>query len=159
MLILRDGSVIGLTDRMNHPAEVLIVGIYQDPSGPEIAALGTGVDARTAAELTAVLSAVGATGKPEEITRVPAPSKTGSRSVVAVGLGEKFSVDGEQIRRSAGAAARALSGVESVVCTMSSSILPPPLKVWHSARSRSTLTSRIDPSASATIGCRRSTSW
>lgn len=119
MLILRDGSVIGLTDRMNHPAEVLIVGIYQDPSGPEIAALGTGVDARTAAELTAVLSAVGATGKPEEITRVPAPSKTGSRSVVAVGLGEKFSVDGEQIRRSAGAAARALSGVESVVCTMS----------------------------------------
>ncbi|GAB7520080.1 leucyl aminopeptidase [Rhodococcus qingshengii] len=119
MLTLRDGSVLVLTDRINHPAEVLIVGIYQDPAGPVIAAPGIGVDARTAAELAALLSAVGATGKPEEVTRIPAPSETGVRSVVAVGLGEQLAVDDEQIRKSAGAAARTLSGVESVVCTMS----------------------------------------
>lgn len=119
MLTFRDGSVLALTDRMNHQAEVLIVAIYQDPAGPVIAAPGIGADARTAAELAALLSAVGATGKPEEVTRIPAPSETGVRSVVAVGLGEEFAVDDEQIRRSAGAAARTLNGVESVVCTMS----------------------------------------
>lgn len=124
-----------------------------------IAAPGIGVDARTAAELAALLSAVGATGKPEEVTRIPAPSETGVRSVVAVGLGEQLAVDDEQIRKSAGAAARTLSGVESVVCTMSLLDLAATAEGLALGAFSFDAHKADRPTGWAAVRCRRSTSW
>src|SRR5690606_8480145 len=59
-------------------------------------------------------------GKPEELTRVPAPALLADvTSVLAVGLGAAEKIDAEQVRRSAGVAGRALAGTELVASTLS----------------------------------------
>lgn len=103
-----DVLVIGLTSSENGPA-IVPDDLFDDVLAPEV---------RT--ELLDQLGAVGAKGKAEELTRVPAPAALdGVTSVLAVGLGAAEKVDEEQIRRSAGVAARALSGTELVVTTLS----------------------------------------
>ncbi len=62
---------------------------------------------------------MGAKGRGEELTRVPAPVSLPVASVLAVGLGDADKIDAEQVRRSAGTAARALTGVETVATTLS----------------------------------------
>jgi leucyl aminopeptidase len=71
------------------------------------------------ATLQEQLRAVGAKGKAEELTRIPAPTGLGAKSVLAVGLGAAEKIDAEQIRRSAGVAARSLTGVDLAVTTLS----------------------------------------
>lgn len=63
--------------------------------------------------------AVGATGKADEVVRIPAPAGLAVASVLAVGLGNAADIDSERIRHSAGTAARALSGVETAATTLS----------------------------------------
>ncbi|WP_306359180.1 leucyl aminopeptidase [Nocardia sp. CC227C] len=103
-------------------ADVLVIGLTSSDDGPAIApadAFGDVLDADTRATLLAALTAVGAKGKAEELTRVPAPAGLGTDSVLAVGLGALDKVDAEQIRKSAGVAGRALSGVGTAVTTLS----------------------------------------
>lgn len=100
-------------------AEILVVGLTSGPDGPEIA-LSEGIVAEDVlAEILDSLIAVGATGKPEQLTRVPAPSELSVTSVLAVGLGSADKLGSEQIRKSAGAAARSLSGIDTVATTLS----------------------------------------
>ncbi len=108
--------VVGIGD-----ADVLVVGLFSGEDGPVLApsdafedVLG---DAREA--LVEQLRAVGAKGKAEELTRVPAPEGLGVTSVLAVGLGAEEKADAEQVRKSAGAAGRALAGVATAVTTLS----------------------------------------
>ncbi|GAA5058485.1 leucyl aminopeptidase [Nocardia callitridis] len=77
------------------------------------------LDAEVRTRLLEQLRAVGAKGKAEELVRIAAPAALGVRSVLAVGLGAADAVDAEQIRRSAGVAARSLVGTDSVVTTLS----------------------------------------
>ncbi|WP_067704593.1 leucyl aminopeptidase [Nocardia jejuensis] len=103
-------------------ADVLVIGLTAADDGPAIApadAFGDVLDDDTRAALLASLLAVGAKGKPEELTRVPAPAGLGVDSVLAVGLGPVDKVDAEQIRKSAGVAGRALTGVGTAVTTLS----------------------------------------
>ncbi|WP_314677588.1 M17 family peptidase N-terminal domain-containing protein, partial [uncultured Rhodococcus sp.] len=100
-------------------AEILVVGLTSGPDGPEIA-LSEGIVAEDVlAEILDSLIAVGATGKPEQLNRVPAPSELSVTSVLAVGLGSADKLGSEQIRKSAGAAARSLSGIDTVATTLS----------------------------------------
>lgn len=66
-------------------AEILVVGLTSGPDGPEIALSEGIVDEDVLAEILDSLIAVGATGKPEQLTRVPAPSALSVTSVLAVG--------------------------------------------------------------------------
>ncbi|MGX1805058.1 leucyl aminopeptidase [Nocardia sp. NPDC055321] len=103
-------------------ADVLVVGLTSSDDGPAIApadAFGDVLDADTRAALLTALRAVGAKGKAEELTRVPAPAGLTVDSVLAVGLGAADKIDAEQIRKSAGAAGRALTGVGTAVTTLS----------------------------------------
>ncbi|NEW29950.1 leucyl aminopeptidase [Nocardia cyriacigeorgica] len=103
-----DVLVIGLTSSEDGPAIVPEV-LFSDVLGPEVRA-----------ELLDQLGAVGAKGKAEELTRIPAPAALDNvTSVLAVGLGSPDKLDAEQIRRSAGVAARSLSGTELVSTTLS----------------------------------------
>ncbi|UXA16268.1 leucyl aminopeptidase [Mycobacterium sp. SMC-4] len=70
------------------------------------------------AEIETALAALAAKGGAEQVTRVVAPSLPVD-SVLAVGLGQqRDDVGAETIRRAAGVAARALSGVETVITTL-----------------------------------------
>ncbi|NNH72362.1 leucyl aminopeptidase [Nocardia uniformis] len=103
-------------------ADVLVVGLTSSDDGPAIApadAFDDVLDADTRAALVTALRAVGAKGKAEELTRIPAPAGLGVDSVLAVGLGAAEKVDAEQIRKSAGVAGRALSGTATAVTTLS----------------------------------------
>ncbi|MGC0364532.1 leucyl aminopeptidase [Rhodococcus sp. 27YEA15] len=100
-------------------AEVLVVGLTSSPDGPEIT-LGDGiVDEDVLDEILESLIAVGASGKPEQLTRVPAPASLAVTYVLAVGLGSADKLDSEQIRKSSGAAARSLVGVKTAATTLS----------------------------------------
>ncbi|GAB4587671.1 leucyl aminopeptidase [Nocardia sp. IFM 10818] len=103
-------------------ADVLVIGLTNSDDGPAIApadAFGDVLDADTRAALLTALNAVGAKGKSEELTRVPAPAGLPVDSVLAVGLGAADKVDAEQVRKSAGAAGRALAGSATAVTTLS----------------------------------------
>ncbi|WP_067723554.1 leucyl aminopeptidase [Nocardia yamanashiensis] len=103
-------------------ADVLVIGLTSSEDGPVIApadVFDDVLDADTRAALLSSLRAVGAKGKGEELTRVPAPAGLGVDSVLAVGLGAADKVDAEQIRKSAGVAGRSLTGVGTAVTTLS----------------------------------------
>ncbi|AGF72934.1 leucyl aminopeptidase [Corynebacterium halotolerans] len=98
-------------------ADVYLVPVFKGEEGLELPASALLDDAalRTVLE---TLTAVGATGKADEITRVPAPEKVAADSIVAVGLGDSEDVTHETVRRAAGAAARSLTGVGTAVTTV-----------------------------------------
>lgn len=103
-----DVLVIGLTSSEDGPA-IVPEDLFSDVLGPQLRA-----------ELLDQLGAVGAKGKAEELTRIPAPAGLENvTSVLAVGLGSPDKLDAEQIRRSAGVAARSLTGTELVSTTLS----------------------------------------
>lgn len=109
-----------LAGSVSKRADVLVIGLTSSDNGPEILFGDGPVDEAVLGELLDTLQAVGATGRSEELTRVPAPAGLPVGSVLAVGLGAADRIDAEQVRRSAGAAARALTGVTTVATTLSS---------------------------------------
>ncbi|NLG56236.1 MAG: leucyl aminopeptidase [Rhodococcus sp.] len=107
------------TGALGKKVDVLVVGVASSDDGVEIA-LAEGIIADDLlSEVLDGLVAVGATGKAEQINRIPAPAALDVESVVSVGLGSSEKIDAEQIRRSAGAAARALTGVANAATTLS----------------------------------------
>ncbi|MEV4632881.1 leucyl aminopeptidase [Rhodococcus coprophilus] len=111
---------LALAGSVSKRAEVLVIGLTSSDNGAEILFGDGPVDESVLGELLDTLQAVGATGRSEELTRVPAPASLPVASVLAVGLGAADRIDAEQVRRSAGAAARALTGVSTVATTLSS---------------------------------------
>ncbi|PTR32141.1 leucyl aminopeptidase [Rhodococcus sp. OK519] len=112
------GPELALAGSLGKRVDVLVIGLTTGSDGPE-ALVGAGVGEAVLAGLLDDLQAVGATGKAEELTRVPAPAALPVSSVLAVGLGAADKIDAEQVRRSAGVAARALSGVATAATTLS----------------------------------------
>lgn len=117
------GPELARTTSLGPDTDVLVIGVTSSENGPAIVPDDLFTDVLSAelrATLLDQLGAVGAKGKAEELTRVPAPAGLdGVTSVLAVGLGAAEKLDAEQIRRSAGVAARALSGTEQVASTLS----------------------------------------
>ncbi|MGW0020407.1 leucyl aminopeptidase [Rhodococcus sp. NPDC003382] len=107
-----------LAGSLSKRADVLVIGLTSGDDGPE-ALLGGVVDEAVLGEVLDAVTAVGATGKSEELTRVPAPAALSVTSVLAVGLGAADKIDAEQVRRAAGSAARALNGAAVVATTLS----------------------------------------
>ena len=99
-------------------ADALVIGVFQGPDGP-VPAPGT-----DELDLAAALTALGATGKPEEITKVLTEGRLPAPVIVAVGLGpdpanaaelgapsdpEARQAYLERLRRAAGAVSRELA--------------------------------------------------
>jgi leucyl aminopeptidase len=94
-------------------ADALIIGVTQTDDGPVPAAGSADVDAALGGTLAATLTALGATGKQDELTRIASGGAVTAPLIVAVGLGEEDH-NGERgrresLRRAAGSAVRALS--------------------------------------------------
>src|SRR5580698_4274282 len=75
-------------------ADILVIGVIRTPDGPAAAPGLAGVDA-----------ALGGTGDPEELTKIPGGGKLPATLVLAVGLGggpaDGASFDAEKLRRAA----------------------------------------------------------
>lgn len=107
-----------LVKKLPKNTDALLVPVFQGEDGPELAASGLlGDDAEIVAVLRQLV-AVGATGAHGEIVRVPGTSGAAADSVIAVGLGDSDELDEESLRRAAGSAARALTGLATVATTL-----------------------------------------
>jgi leucyl aminopeptidase len=84
----------------------VVIGVHP---GPEPAAGAAPVDDALGGRLGAALSALGATGKPDEVLKIATLGQAPFPVVVATGLGpNEGPLDSEQVRRGVGAALRAL---------------------------------------------------
>lgn len=103
-------------------SSVLIVPVVSDGEGADARATvvpGPHLPAEAVGEIEAALRALGAKGGSEQLTRVVVPGLPVD-SVLTVGLGKsRDDWSAETIRRAAGVAARSLSGVQSVITTLS----------------------------------------
>lgn len=116
-LALTDPDVTALTT-----SGTVIIGTIQGTDGPSLAPGADALDAAFDHDLLAVLTMLGATGKPDEVVKLPTLGKLAADVVLAVGLGrrgEDGSVTAEQVRRASGAAARALSGTARATTVLS----------------------------------------
>jgi len=113
-LRLTDASVTTAT------VDALVVGTMSGEGGPLLLPGSPEIDAAFNGTLTDLLAMLGARGKADEVIKVPTRGAITAPLLVATGLGE---VDGqptsEQLRRAAGAAARALAGTARAVTTLS----------------------------------------
>jgi leucyl aminopeptidase len=101
---------------------VLIVGIVSaDPDNPNATptvVTNPFLDAEATGEIEVALSALGAKGGTEALTRLVVPSLPVA-SVLTVGLGKsRDEYPADVIRRAAGVAARSLTGTETVITTL-----------------------------------------
>ena len=104
-------------------ADAVVVGVLagEGDAPPRLQAGAEELDAAFGSELAALLATAGATGKAEEVVKLPTRGALAAPLLVAVGLG-KAGADGpraEQVRRASGAAARALAGTGHAVTTLS----------------------------------------
>jgi leucyl aminopeptidase len=95
-------------------ADALIVGVVQGADGPRPAPGADDVDDALGGTLTDLLTALDATGRAEEVTKIPTAGKLPAPVIVAVGLGQPGDgadarFDPETLRRGAGAAVRVLT--------------------------------------------------
>ncbi len=114
-------------DRALASADALVVGVRPGDDGADPVVVGpTSVLGDLAGELPGLVALLGGSGKAEETTRVPTRGAIGAPLVLAVGLGAAPGDDdaagetpdlAEQVRRTAGAAARALHGKAAHVVT------------------------------------------
>lgn len=114
------GPSLVLASAVAPEAQALVIGVASADSELQLL-----IDSEVIAEdiwdeLFQLLEAVGAKGGVDEVTRVPAPEGLDVASVIAVGLGAPDNAaNAESVRRAAGVAARALSGVERAATTLS----------------------------------------
>jgi leucyl aminopeptidase len=113
----------------NQPAEVaaltadtLVIGTVQSPDGPLLAPGAQAVADALDGRLLELLVSIGATGKADEVVKLPTMGKVAAGVVLAAGLGKPGAggtVSAEQVRRASGAAARALAGVKRAATVLS----------------------------------------
>ncbi len=113
-LRLTDASVTTAT------VDALVVGTMCGEGGLRLLPGSEEVDGAFGGALVDLLAVLGAKGKADEVIKVPTRGTIGAPLLVATGFGE---VDGrptgEQVRRAAGAASRALSGTSRAATTLS----------------------------------------
>ncbi|SDC60187.1 leucyl aminopeptidase [Actinokineospora iranica] len=101
--------------------DAIVIGTVHTGAGLALAPGGEQVDAAFGGKLVEVLGALGATGKADEIVKLPTLGALKAAVVVAAGLGKADDgVTAEQVRRASGAAARALGKTKHAATTLSS---------------------------------------
>src|SRR4051812_43413867 len=104
---------VGLVDRAAPvTGDAIVVGVLNSSAGPTLAPGAAAVDKALGGTLLAGLKAAGATGKADEVTKVPTLGLADFPLVVACGLGAEATA--ESLRRGVGAALRALATKKNV---------------------------------------------
>jgi leucyl aminopeptidase len=108
---------ISVVDPSTLPAaDAIVVGVVENRTahgrGPRLAPGAQLVDAALGGELSGALDAAGASGRPDEVVKIPTLGRAEFPLVVATGLGSE--PDDEALRRGVGAALRELTGKRRV---------------------------------------------
>ena len=102
--------------------DAVVIGVAQGPRGLVLAAGSDSIATAFGKSLLPALTGLGATGRPEEVTRLATLGATTAPVLVAVGLGpvpaKGGSYDAELLRRATGAAVRALAGALGVAVAL-----------------------------------------
>ncbi|OLF16580.1 leucyl aminopeptidase [Actinophytocola xanthii] len=98
--------------------DAVIIGTVRDGEDLALAPGSERVAAAFDGDLLDVLGSLGATGKADEVVKVPTLGRLGAKVLVATGLGTG-EPGPEQVRRASGAAARALAGTARALTTLS----------------------------------------
>jgi leucyl aminopeptidase len=112
-----DAVVVGIL-----PPRTESVGEGTEKAAPRLAPGAATLDAAFGGDLAALLALAGATGRADEVVKLPTRGALTAPLLVAVGLGapgDDGESSAEQLRRASGAAARALAGTGHVVTTLS----------------------------------------
>ncbi len=99
-------------------ADVVVVGVTKTKKGLEVAPGGEGVGSAYGRKFAPLLSTIGFTGKPGEVSKVPTGGTIKSPLLILVGLGDLEKLTTEAVRRAAGAAARAVSNAATVALAL-----------------------------------------
>ncbi|MDR7329777.1 leucyl aminopeptidase [Corynebacterium guangdongense] len=99
---------VKLAKKAPKKADAYVVHLFSGEESPELPTTRLLDDVALRATYEA-LTAVGATGKAEEITRIPAPAEVDVDVIVAVGLGDPEELTDETVRRASGCLARSLA--------------------------------------------------
>jgi leucyl aminopeptidase len=101
-------------------ADAIVIGVVPADSGVRVAAGAQEVAAAFGDGLTGALAALGATGKPGEVTKLSTLGALPAPVLVAAGLGADADTgpDTETLRRAAGAAVRSLAGTGHVALAL-----------------------------------------
>ena len=102
-------------------ADAVVIGLVSGESDapPRLAPGADELDAAFEGQLVELLAVAGATGKADEVVKLPTRGALRAPLLVAVGLGkEGEGLRPEQVRRASGAAARALTGTDHAVSTL-----------------------------------------
>jgi leucyl aminopeptidase len=93
--------------------DALVIGVTEGDDGPGLAPGAAEIAAALDGELLRTLAVLGATGKQEEVTKLPGGGRIRAPLIAAAGLGRQAPPDSfrgrEALRRAAGAAARAVT--------------------------------------------------
>ncbi|HEX6198288.1 MAG TPA: leucyl aminopeptidase [Jiangellaceae bacterium] len=103
--------------------DAIVVGVAANDGDPALLPGAEAVDAALDGSLAATLTQVGATGKADEVTKLPMRDAVTAPLLVVVGVGKLTGDEPtlEQIRRAAGAAARALAGTDAAAFSLPAS--------------------------------------
>jgi len=105
-------------------ADAIVIGIACSPNGPVLAPGAADVDKAFKRRLLAALTALGATGKAGEVTKLASLGAVAAPTVVAAGLGPApgrgAGYQPEAVRRAVGAATRALAGTSRIATALAS---------------------------------------
>jgi len=102
-------------------ADGIVIGTVEGKGGLELAPGAQPVDDAYGGKLVETLRMLGATGKADEVFKMPTGGVLTAPMLIVVGLGrpgKDGTVSAEQARRASGAASRALSGVGRVLNTL-----------------------------------------
>ncbi|MBY6436735.1 leucyl aminopeptidase [Rhodococcus kroppenstedtii] len=110
------GPDLVLAGTVDKAADAILVGLETTAGEPRL--IGDHFLGDAARDVLAGLVAVGATGRRDQVHRIPAPSSLPVASVVSVGLGGADDRTEDLVRAAAGTAARALTGVGHVSTTL-----------------------------------------
>ncbi|MCR6032915.1 leucyl aminopeptidase [Nocardioides sp. zg-579] len=97
-------------------ADAVVVGVLQGADGPELADGGEEVAKAYGRKLRPLLSTLGVSGKAGEVVKVPTGGAVATPLLVLVGLGKEATP--ADVRRGAGAAARAVTNAASVALAL-----------------------------------------
>jgi leucyl aminopeptidase len=114
---------LALTDSpvVSAAADAVVIATIQGADGPLLAPGAEPLVEAFGGTLVDTLVLLGATGKADEVIKLPTGGAVSAPLLVAVGLGKPNGageVSAEQARRASGAAARALSGVDRAATTL-----------------------------------------
>ncbi|MEJ5928912.1 leucyl aminopeptidase [Corynebacterium sp. H128] len=107
---------LSISAKLPKKTEAVLIPIFSGESGAEIAATGVFKE-KTEVAILEALTALGASGKSQEITKLTGLDDS-VPVIVTVGLGDSEDFDAEQLRRCAGVASRALKGFGKVASTL-----------------------------------------